>query len=159
MKAIAMLKSGLGYTWAALCIVIVLATFIGMNFWQQSLAEGAGIHVSARFSGGEVRQVIDHGAYETKLHRLVFDGLITDRAEGFVQIDWVPRKDQSLPPALEEDFDIDGDGSSEFGVRVDMAGMKAELLRQAAWVLGAEPLVAADSERILRVRLRNPRIQ
>jgi hypothetical protein len=37
--------------------------------------------------------------------------------------------------------------------------MKAELLRQAAWVLGAEPLVAADSERILRVRLRNPRIQ
>jgi hypothetical protein len=159
MKAIAMLKSGLGYTWAALCIVIVLATFIGMNFWQQSLAEGAGIHVSARFSGGEVRQVIDHGAYETKLHRLVFDGLITDRAEGFVQIDWVPREHQSLPSMIEEDFDIDGDGSNEIGVRVDMIGGKAELLRQASWVIGVDPMIAVDSERILRVRLRNPRSQ
>ena len=153
MKVIAMLKSGFGTTWAVLCLVIVLATFMGSGFWERTLAKGTGIHVSARFSGGEVRQVIDHGAYQTLLHRLVFDGLLSDRTEGFVQIDWVPGKNQSLPTRLEEDFDIDGDGSNEIRIRVDMRSGKAELLHQTPWVLGVDPLIAADSERILRVRL------
>jgi hypothetical protein len=157
MRAMAMLKSGLGYTWAALCLVIVLATFIGLGFWEGTLAKGTGIHVSARFSGGEVRQVIDHGTYQSSLHRLVFDGLVSDRTEGFVQIDWVPREKQSLPSILEEKFDIDGDGADEVTVRVDTIRGKAELLRQASWALGLDPLIAADSERILRIRLRNPR--
>ncbi len=157
MKAVAALKSGLGYTWAALCLVIVLATFIGLGFWERTLARGTGVHISARFSGGEVRQVIDHGKYQTKLHRRVFDGLVGDRAQGFVQIDWVPEKDQSLPALIEESFDIDGDGSNEVGVRVDTASGNVELRQQATWVLGAEPLITADSERILRILLRNPR--
>jgi hypothetical protein len=157
MKVIEGLKSGFGYTWAALCIVVVLATFLGLGFWERTLAKGTGIHVSPRFSGGEVRQIIDHDTYQTKLHRLVFDGLVSDRAEGFVQIDWVPRENQSLPAIVEEEFDIDGDGSIEIRVRVDMVAGKAELLRQVPWVLGIDQLIAADSERILRVQLRNPR--
>jgi hypothetical protein len=156
MKVIERLKSGFGYTWAALCIVVVLATFLGLGFWARTLAKGTGIHVSPRFSGGEVRQVIDHDTYQTKLHRLVFDGLVSDRAKGFVQIDWVPRKNQSLPAIVEEEFDIDGDGSIEIRIRVDTVAGKAELLRQAPWVLGVDQLIAADSERILRVQLRNP---
>jgi len=73
-----------------------------------------------------------------------------------VQIDWVPNDKQALPSSLEENFDIDGDGSIEIGVYLDTAAQKAELRRRATWVLGLEPLIAADSERILRVRLRNP---
>jgi hypothetical protein len=157
MKVIEGLKSGLGYTWAALCIVIVLATFVGFGFWERTLAEGTGIHVSPRFSGGEVRQVTEHNTYQTRLHRLVFDGLVSERAAGFVQIDWVPREKQSLPATVEGEFDIDGDGSIEIRVRVDMVAGKAELLRRAPWVLGADPLITADSERILRIQLRNPR--
>jgi hypothetical protein len=157
MKVIERLKSGFGYTWSALCIVVVLATFLGLGFWERTLAKGTGIHVSPRFSGGEVRQIIDHDTYQTKLHRLVFDGLVSDRAEGFVQIDWVPRENQFLPAIVEEEFDIDGDGSIEIRVRVDMVAGKAELLRQVPWVLGVDQLIAADSERILRVQLRNPR--
>jgi len=155
MKAIAMLKSGFGYTWAALCLAVVLATFVGLSFWQRILADEVGLHVSARFSGGEVRQVIDHGAYETKLHRLVFDGLVSERSEGFVQIDWVPREHQSLPSVIEEEFDLDGDNMAETRVRADTAALKAELLRQGRSVTGLDPLVAADSERILRIRLRS----
>jgi hypothetical protein len=157
MKVIDGLKSGFGYTWAALCMVMVLATFLGLGFWERILATGTGIHISPRFSGGEVRQVIEHDTYQTKLHRLVFDGLVSERSSGFVQIDWVPRKNQSLPAIVEEEFDIDGDGSTEIGVRVDMAAGKAEMLRQSPWVLGVDQLITADSERILRIRLRNPR--
>jgi hypothetical protein len=156
MKVIERLKSGFGYTWAALCIVVVLATFLGLGFWERALATGTGIHISPRFSGGEVRQVIEHDTYQTKLHRLVFDGLVGERASGFVQIDWVPRENQSLPALIEEEFDINGDGLIEIGVRVDMVSGQAELLRQPPWVLGVDQLIAADSERILRVQLRNP---
>jgi hypothetical protein len=156
MKAIEGLKSGFGYSWAALCLVVVLATFLGLGFWERTLATGTGIHISPRFSGGEVRQVIEHDTYQTKLHRIVFDGLVSERATGFVQIDWVPREKQSLPAMVEEEFDINGDGAGEIRVRVDMVAGKAELLRQATWVLGVDPLIEADSERILRIQLRNP---
>jgi hypothetical protein len=157
MNAIERLKSGFGYAWAALCLVAVLATFVGMGFWERTLAEGAGLHVSPRFSGGEVRETIDHGSYRTLLHRMVFDGLTGARTEGFVQIDWVPLEKQFLPGSLREDFDIDGDGTKEIGILLDTTADKAELVHRASWVVGLDPVIVADSERILRVRLRNPR--
>ncbi len=156
MTIIRKLTSVFGYMWAVLCLVVVLATFVGWGFWEKTLAQGTGLHISPRFSGGEVRQAIDHGSYRTLLHRLVFDGLVSERADGFVQIDWVPQGKQSLPSMLEEDFDINGDNTIEFRVRLDTASGKVELLKQTSWVLGLEPVISADSERILRVRLRNP---
>jgi hypothetical protein len=134
--------------------VIVLATFVGLGVWEKALATGTGIHVSPRFTGGEVRQTIDHGTYRTMLHRPVFDGLVSERENGFVQIDWVPQEKISLPALLEEEFDIDGNGSIDCSVRLE--GVKAKLLSRAPWVLDLEPVVEADAERILRIRLRNP---
>ncbi len=157
MKIFRKVKSGFGYTWAAICLVVVLATFVGLNFWANTLAKETGLQVSPRFSGGEVRQIIDHGPYKTLLHRIVFDGLVSERTDGFVQIDWVPQEKQSLPAILREDLDIDGDGAVEVSVRVDPVTGKTELLRKAPWVLRPEALVFADSERILRIQLRNPR--
>jgi hypothetical protein len=156
MKIMQKLKSAFGLTWAAACLVVVLATFVGLNFWAETLAKETGIRVSPHFSGGEVRQTIDHGSHKTLLHRMVFDGLVSERSEGFVQIDWVPQEKQSLPTVLEEDFDIDSDGSSEISLRADTAAGQVQLLRQAPWVLGLEPLIRVGSECILRVRLRNP---
>jgi hypothetical protein len=123
---------------------------------ERILAKRTGIHVTPVFSGGEVRQTSDHRVYRTSVHRMVFDGLISERAEGFVQIDWTPKEKQALPPILEEDFDIDGDFLVEFSVRVDTNVGSVHVIRKAPWVLGAEPLIAIDSEKILRVRLQNP---
>jgi hypothetical protein len=156
MTIIERLKSALGYTWAASCLIVILATFVGLNFWERTLAKRIGIHVSPVFSGGEVRQTIDHSMYRTLVHRMVFDGLISERTQGFVQIDWAPKEKQALPAILEEDFDIDGDSLVEFSVRVDTNVGSVQVIRKAPWVLGTEPLVAIDSEKILRVRLQNP---
>jgi hypothetical protein len=150
------LKSVFGYAWAGLCLLVVLAMFLGLGFWERSLASGTGIHVSARFSGGEVVRSIDHGSYRTLLHRPVFDGLVGERAEGFVQIDWVPVENQLLPPTVVEDLDIDGDASIEVNVQINTASGQVRLTGKAPWVLGPEPLIVADSERILRLRLQNP---
>ncbi len=156
MAVLQKIKAGFGYLWASLCLVVILVTFIGLNSWERTLAKSTGIHISPRFSGGEIRQTIDHGVYQTLVHRMVFDGLIGERAEGFVQIDWVPSKHGALPGTLEEKLDINGDGSIEFDVRVETASGSVQLIRMAPWVLDAEPLITVDSERILRVLLRNP---
>jgi hypothetical protein len=151
------LKSILGYTWAGLCFIVILATFLGLNVWERTLANGTGIHVSPVFSGGEVRQSIDHDTYRTQIHRPVFDGLISERAEGFVQIDWVPKDKQKVPAIIQEDLDLNGDSIAEIHAAVDTISGKVRLARKVSWVLEAEPLVKADSEQILRIRLRNPR--
>ena len=156
MKAIEIIKSGLGYTWAALCLVMVLATFIGMNFWANTLAQGTGIQVSPHYTGGEVRRSVDHGQYLTLLRRPVFDGLLGETSEGFVQIDWVPKDQQSLPTLIEEEFDIDGDGTGEFSIRLDTVAARADLIKKKPWVLSTDSVIAVDKEQILRVRLRNP---
>ncbi len=154
MNFLKAVKNGFGYTWAVLCFVAVLTTFLGYGYWSKLLATGTGIRVSPWFSGGEVRNTVDHGDYRTLLHRPVFDGLISDRKEGFVQVDWVPAEKKSLPVTIQEEFDIDGNGSADFAVRVD--GARAQLTSQAPWVLGLDPIIEIDSEKILRVRLRNP---
>ena len=72
MRAIA------GYTWAALTIPLVLATFVGLNFWAKSLVNATGLKISPWFTGGEVQKTVDHGCYRTSIHRPVFDGLVAD---------------------------------------------------------------------------------
>jgi hypothetical protein len=151
MSAIKRIQAGIGYTWAVLCVAIVLATFVGLGFWEKALATGTGLHVSPRFSGGEIRQTLDHGTYRTLLRRTVFDGLLGDRESGFVQIDWVPKKTGVLPAILEEALDLDGDGSVD--VRVRLENQTATLLSRAPWVLDPDPVIAAGSERILRLNL------
>jgi hypothetical protein len=155
MKGTDRLRSGLGYAWAGLCLVIVLATFIGLNFWSEALARATGVKISPWFSGGEVLESVPHEGYQTLLHRPVFDGLLAARAEGFVQIDWVPQSGRALPSEIEEDFDIDRDGVRDLTVQLDTAGNRATLVRHAPWVLGADDVIASEQERILRVRLRN----
>ena len=155
MTIIEKLKSALGYTWAASCLVVILSTFVGLNFWERTLAKGTGIHVSPVFSGGEVLQTFDHGAYRTLVHRLVFDGLVGERAEGFVQIDWVPKERQSLPAVLEEDLDIGGDPSPEISVRLDTVSGKVQLTRKVSGALDAEPPVSVDSEPIPQFKKRS----
>lgn len=146
----------LGYTWGALCIVVVLATFFGLGFWPKALANATGIKVSPIYTGGEVARVIDHGVYRTVVHEPVFDGLFTKRSEGFVQIDWVPTEGNPLPEVIEEELDVDGNQTADLRIRIHPADGDCRLMPIAGWVLETEKMIAADQERIVRIRLRNP---
>ena len=54
------LKSILGYVWAILAIPIVLATFIGMDFWARGLAKATAVKISPWYTGGEVTRTRTH---------------------------------------------------------------------------------------------------
>ena len=106
------LKGILGYIWAFLAVFIVLATFMGIDYFSKQLASATGITVSPWFSGGEIVRTIDHGAYKTYLHRPVFDALIGEKRKGFIQLKWEPY--EGLPPLVQEQIDYNGDGKEDF---------------------------------------------
>lgn len=119
------IKSFLGYTYAFLCVPIILLGFISMDFWGNSMVSLTGVTINPRLSGGEVVNTISHNEYNTLIHRAVFDGLLSERKDGFVQIDWTPLN--SLPEKVEEEIDYDSDGKKDFKVVLDTKNCSGEI--------------------------------
>ena len=79
------LRSILGYGAAALSILIMVATFPSIGILGEPLIRATGLTLSPNYTGGEVMRTIDHGTYQTQIHRPVFDDtLIGERKRGFV---------------------------------------------------------------------------
>jgi len=147
------IKSILGYLWAAATIVIVLATFMGNNYLSRALALATGITVHPKYSGGEVRKIVEHGSYRTFIHRPVFDALIGEKKDGFIQIRWEPAA--SLPKVISEGIDYSGDGREDFIVTLDTATGKTTLVKNNQAVLNGEKSYHLSNGWAVRVLLKN----
>jgi len=143
-----------GYAWAIMAFPIILATFIGNNFWAEKIAMGTGLKVSPWFTGGEVVQTIQHQHYRTLIHRPVFDGLIGERNRGFVQINW-RAGDNELPGLIDEAIDYNRDGKMDFRIKLNTKTGQAELLAPKPNVIGIEQVYKLKNERVVRVLLKN----
>jgi len=127
------LKSFLGYIWAVAAIIIALATFFGNDYFSRMLAASTGVTINPRFSGGEIIKTVDHGNYKTVVHRPVFDALIGQTKEGFIQINWEPAA--GLPQVISEGIDYNGDGKDDFVITLDTATGKTTLAKNNSAVL------------------------
>ncbi len=130
------IKSIIGYIWAMLALFIAPATFLGQSYFSQTLARTTGITINPWFSGGEIVKVIDHAGYKTSVHRPVFDSLIGQTKEGFVQINWYPAA--SLPSVIREGIDYNGDGRDDFIVTLNTDTGETTLTRHNPAVLSIE---------------------
>jgi hypothetical protein len=142
-----------GYTLAVLAMVVVLATFIGMNFWADKLVAVTGLKVSPWFTGGEVVRTIDHGSYQTRIHRAVFDGLVSEYSQGFIQVDWTPL--EALPATIDEVIDINDDGQQVFRIELDTRSGLANLTASNHQVLGLKGTYKLKKAWAVRVLLSN----
>ena len=145
------LKSVLGYTAAVIAFFVVLATFLGSNYFSYKLVSVTGMKVSPRFTGGEVVRTIDHNTYKTLIHRPVFDGLIGERNDGFIQINWDPL--EGLPPVIEEKIDYNGDKVEDFLIRFETQTAKATLTAYNPSVKGIENTYILKNGRAARILL------
>jgi hypothetical protein len=148
------LKTISGYTWAFVCFVIVLATFVGQAYFSRKLVSATGIKVSPRLTGGEIVKVIDHGQYKTLIHRPVFDGLIWERKNGFIQVAWEPIT--GLPPVVVEKIDFDRDDKPDFLLTLDTRSGQCSLTAYNASVLSVDRLYKLEKGWAVRVGLRKP---
>lgn len=145
-------KSIMGYTWAILAFIIALVTFLGNDSFSRELASATGITVSPWYSGGEVVKTIEHGAYKTSLHRPVFDSLIGQTKEGFVQINWDPTA--GLPPEIRESIDYNGDGKEDFVIFLNPATGEVKLTAGNPSVLSVDNAYRLRNGWAVRVRLK-----
>ena len=146
-------KTFLYYSWALMGVPIVLATFMGMNFWAKKLVAITGLEVSPRFTGGQVINTVKHDEYKTLIHRPVFNGLIRERRNGFVQIKWKPNE-SLLPRLIDEEIDFDTDGRSDFRIRLDTQTNEAELQAFNDEVVSPGEVLVLGNERIIRIALK-----
>ena len=150
------LQAFLSYTAASLAPLLMLAVILLLvgGGLDKMIDAATGLTLAPSISGGEVTRTIPHGAYEAQVHRMVFDGLIGRRREGFIQIDWAPLA--NLPGSIDEQIDADADGKPDFRIRVDTAKPESTLTSYAPWVLGLEGTYRRKESLAVRVQLKNP---
>ena len=157
----AKLKTVLGYIVAALSIPIMLAAALGPRAPVVAPAIVFGflsatrLEHSANWTGGEVVQTLEHGAYRTEIHRPVFDALIGERQKGFIQVGWAPL--EALPAHIDQEIDADGDGQVDFRIELDTATHQATLTPYTSQVIDLQGVYKLGESLAIRVGLRNPR--
>ena len=152
----ASVKSVLAYTAAVLGILVTaaaLASFAVVDVGTPFIA-ATGLKTSANWTGGEVTRTLDHGAWRTEIHRPVFDALIGERRQGFVQVAWRPS--EGLPGHIDEEIDFDADGRTDFSVALETAAKQATVTASSPDVIGLQGVYQLDGTLAIRVALRNP---
>jgi len=146
------IRSIVGYMWAIAAIIVVLATFLGSGFFSRALVAATGVKISPVYSGGEVVKSVDHGSYRAFIHRPVFDALIGEKSEGFIQLNWEPLA--GLPPVIEESVDYNGDGKEDFSIRIDTKTGESSLTRVNPLVMSIVTTAKLDNGWVVRVQLK-----
>jgi thiol:disulfide interchange protein len=147
------LKAFFGYGLAALGLPIILATFMGQSFWSETLVSATGVRISPWITGDEVARTVEHGQYQTRLHKPVFMALIGEQPEGFVQVDWAPLG--SVPAQLAEDIDYNADGQPDFRVELDTQTNQAKITPYGAHVIGLGGVYKLKEAWAVRVNVKN----
>jgi hypothetical protein len=148
-------KSLLGYIAAELSVFAMFATLPALVILPQPFISATGLKTFARYSGGEVVRTVEHGAYHTQVHRMVFDALLGEAKTGFIQVGWAPP--DGLPAQIDEEIDADGDEQVDLRVTVDTLHKTATVKAYAPWVLEVEGTYRLTTELAVRIRLRNPK--
>jgi hypothetical protein len=149
------IRSIFGYGWAIACMLLVPALFFGFGYWPQALVRVGGLHVSPWYQGGVIRSTLDNGGYQTVLREPVFQGIFSERKDGFFQVEWIPAENSLLPKTLVERADVDGDGIPDLEVKVDSGTLHSEITAMKPWVKDIETTVRDGKEIIVRIGLRN----
>jgi hypothetical protein len=151
-NAMKRLKTILGYTAAVLALFVVLTTFLGNSYFSNKLVSATGIKVSPRYTGGEIVKVVENGTYRTIIHRPVYDGLLGEREEGFIQVKW--ESIAGLPPMIRETIDYDGDNKADFLVTLDTATGETTVLGYNPAVVSVKKTYKLDTGWAVRILLR-----
>lgn len=107
----------LGFTWAIVCLLLVLIMFPGLNNFSQQLAKLPFMKINPAYSGGEVIDTIESENYTVKIHEPVFAALIGESSKGFVQLTWNWK--DSIPVQVIDTIDYDCDNEKDFILTIE----------------------------------------
>lgn len=145
------LKALLGYIIAILTLFVVLATFIGNDYFAKKFVTVTSLKVSPIFTGGEVSKTLPLEGYQVKIHEPVFQGLFSDRSDGFVQIDY---EGKNIPPIISQNIDYNNDGKDDFYIKYDVKNNKSEFKSLSKNVVALEGIYKVNDSYAVRVTLK-----
>jgi hypothetical protein len=144
-------KAFLGYIAAVLTLFVVLATFIGNDFFAKKFVDITSLKVSPIYTGGELCKVLPYDGYQVKIHKPVFQGLFSDRAKGFVQIDY---EGKNIPAIISQNIDFDNDGNNDFYIKYDPKNNTSEFKSLNKNVVSLEGVYKVKDNYSARVSLK-----
>jgi hypothetical protein len=118
------LKITAGIIWAVICLVIIIILFPGLQGFSRSLASLPFMKIHPRYTGGEPLYREINQNCTLVVRKPVFAGLIRERDNGFVQIDWRG----NLSEHLSDTIDTDMDGNPDFIIRVDTRNSETSMI-------------------------------
>jgi hypothetical protein len=108
------IKIAAGILWAILCLLLILVLFPGLNNFSYGVSRLPFMKINPNLTGGEAAERIVMGSCTLVVRKPVFDGLIGERKQGFVQIDWRG----NLPYIISDTIDFDMDKKPDFAIRI-----------------------------------------
>jgi hypothetical protein len=119
-----------GIAWAFAGLILIIILFPGLNGFSASASRLPFMKINANYSGGEVVKQLTSDGCTLSVHRPVFEGLIGERKNGFVQIDWRG----TIPEIIMDTIDFDFDGVPDFTVSIDRKEEKSELVALSPFI-------------------------
>jgi len=119
------LRSLLGHAGAVATLAVALISPFLLYGWFQKLIASSGVRIHPTFTGGEVARTIDRGSYRIAVYRPVGRGTPMQRVDPFIQMAWTPAA--SLPAAVSDEIDLDGDGAADVRVAFRTAAMDVDV--------------------------------
>ena len=112
-----------GITWAFMCLIIIIVLFPGLNYFSNSVSRLSFMKINPNYSGGEIAREYLTESCTLLIHKPVFDGLLKERKNGFVQVDWRG----TIPDRFTDTIDYNLDNSPDFIIRVDRMSSQTDL--------------------------------
>jgi len=119
------LKIILGFTWAAVCLLIILIMFPGLDSFSRQLAKLSFMKVNPTISGGDVARSVEYEDYTLNIHEPVFEALIGESSKGFIQLDWIWK--DSIPVPVKDSIDFNMDDHIDFIISIDPLSERVHL--------------------------------
>jgi hypothetical protein len=113
-----------GITWAMAGLVLIIILFPGLNGFSSSAARLPFMRINPNYTGGDAAgQFISEGC-TVVVRKPVFDWLIGEKKNGFVQVDWRG----NIAEIINDSIDYNLDGIPDFNVQVDRKNLDTRLV-------------------------------
>jgi hypothetical protein len=112
-----------GITWAFICLVLIIVLFPKLNTLSSAASKLPFMKINPNYTGGEIAQKTIMENCTLVIRKPVFSGLIREKQNGFVQIDWRG----NIPEEITDTIDYDFDKIQDFSLRINSKNSKTEL--------------------------------
>jgi hypothetical protein len=113
------------YTWAIICALLIPVTFMGNGQFATLLSKLPFMKVSPIYSGGVADRVIEKSGMKITINKPVFEALIGESREGFVQIRF--SDSTQLPATIMQVIDYNNDGSGDFILNINTRSNQTQM--------------------------------